>query len=121
MLVMSDAAVAIPVLASLSIEESRAFYEGKLGFEAVYDDTDYLIVRRDRIELHFWKTDDPRFPQNTSCYIRGGQIAALFREFEAAGVPGLSPFEEKPWTMKEFHIHDPHGNLLRFGMASDEA
>jgi hypothetical protein len=26
----------------------------------------------------------------------------------------------RPWNMKEFHIHDPHGNLLRFGCAPEE-
>lgn len=38
-------------------------------------------------------------------------------EFAARGVPGLSPFAAKPWDMKEFHLIDPHGNLLRFGCA----
>jgi hypothetical protein len=23
--------------------------------------------------------------------------------------------EVRPWNMEEFYIHDPHGNLLRFG------
>ncbi len=118
---MTDAAVSIPVLASLSIPESRDFYAGSLKFAVIYDDDDYLIVRRDRIELHFWKTDDRRFPENTSCYIRGGQVAELHAEFAAAGVPRVSAFEVRPWGMKEFYLHDPHGNLLRFGMAAEEA
>ncbi len=29
----------------------------------------------------------------------------------------LSEFSVQPWNMKEFYIHDPHGNLLRFGCA----
>ena len=39
----------------------------------------------------------------------------LFEEFERREVPGLSPFLVRPWKMKEFYIHDPHGNLLKFG------
>ena len=31
-------------------------------------------------------------PGNTSCYIRGGQVAALHEEYLARGVPNLSPF-----------------------------
>ena len=62
-----------------------------------------------------WKTDDPQFPRDTSCYIRGGQVAALHEEYSARGVPNLSPFLVRPWNMKEFHSHDPHGNLLKFG------
>ena len=54
-------------------------------------------------------------PGNTSRYIRGGQVAALHEEYSARGVPHLSPFLVRPWNMKEFYIHDPHGNLLKFG------
>jgi hypothetical protein len=115
---MIDPARCIPILASLDIAESRDFYVGQLGFASrVYEDHNYLIVRRDEMELHFWLTDDKRFPDNTSCYIRGGQVGALYDEFRARGVPRLSEFVVRPWNMKEFHIIDPHGNLLRFGCA----
>ena len=58
----------------------------------------------------------PRFPpRNTSCYIRGGQVAALHEEYSARGLPNLSPCRVRPWNMEEFYIHDPHGNLLKFG------
>jgi catechol 2,3-dioxygenase-like lactoylglutathione lyase family enzyme len=112
---MADGARSIPVLASLDIAETRDFYVWHLGFSSDYADDDYLVVKRDEIEIHFWKTDDRRLPENTSCYIRGGQVPALFREYAQNRVPRLSPFEVRPWNMKEFHIHDPHGNLLRFG------
>jgi len=111
----TDLARAIPVLASLDIAESAAFYVHWLGFSVGYQDGNYLIVKRDDMELHFWKTDDRTFPENTSCYIRGGQVAALHEEYSSRGVPNLSPFQVRPWNMKEFHIHDPHGNLLKFG------
>lgn len=118
---MLDPAIAIPILASLNIGETRAFYVDRLAFSEIYKDVAYLIVRRRSLELHFWLTDDRRFPENTSCYIRGGEVAALYAEFERAGVPRLSPFLVRPWNMKEFYLHDPHGNLLRFGMAPEEA
>lgn len=110
-----DHARCIPVLASLDLAETRTFYADQLGFAATYGDDNYLIVRRDDMELHFWKTDDRLFPENTSCYIRGGQVAALYEEYSRRGVPTLSPFLVRPWSMKEFYIHDPHGNLLKFG------
>ena len=110
-----DFARCIPVLASLDIAETRDFYVGQLGFASDYAEGDYLIVKRDDMEIHFWKTADRQFPENTSCYIRGGQVPALYEEFKRRGVAKLSPFEVRPWNMKEFYIHDPHGNLLRFG------
>lgn len=116
---VDDLAISIPTLASLDIEESARFYSEQLGF-AVDPMGDYLIARRDRMELHFWLAQDRIFPEHTSCYIRGGQIVALYEEYRAKGVPGLSDFSVRPWNMKEFTIHDPHGNLLRFGGAPEE-
>ncbi len=117
-----DPARCIPVLASLDIRESRAFYVEKLGFDAqIYEAHDYLIVRRDEMEIHFWLATDRIHPEHTSCYIRGGQIEALYAEFKARGVEKLSGFAVRPWNMKEFYIHDPHGNLLRFGCRPEEA
>jgi catechol 2,3-dioxygenase-like lactoylglutathione lyase family enzyme len=115
-----DPARSIPVLASLNIDETHEFYIGRLGFATIYKEHNYLIVRRDEMEFHFWLTDERRYPENTSCYIRGGQVVALHDEFQARQVPGLSEFSVRPWNMKEFYVHDPHGNLLRFGCSPEE-
>lgn len=117
---MEDPARSIPVLASLAIAESRRFYTEQLRFDVIYEDEAYLIVRRGEMELHFWLAPDRIHPENTSCYIRGGQVPALYEEFRARDVPKLTPFAVRPWRMKEFYIHDPHGNLLRFGCAPEE-
>jgi len=114
-----DKARCIPILASLDIAESRAFYADWLGFRGEAFD-DYLLVRRDAMEIHFWLARDRIHPEHTACYIRGGQVPALYAEFRARGVPRLSDFAVRPWNMKEFIIHDPHGNLLRFGCAPEE-
>jgi catechol 2,3-dioxygenase-like lactoylglutathione lyase family enzyme len=114
-----DPARCIPTLASLDIAESYDFYVNQLGFRGDRLG-DYLIVKRDEMELHFWLAKDRIHPENTSCYIRGGQVPALYEEFKARGVTKLSDFAVRPWNMKEFYIHDPHGNLLRFGCAPEE-
>ena len=116
-----DPARSIPILPSLNIDETHAFYVGQLGFSStVYQEHDYLIVRRHEMEMHFWLTDDKRLPENTSCYVRGGQVVALYDEYRARNVPKLSGFTVRPWNMKEFYVIDPHGNLLRFGCAPEE-
>ena len=116
-----DPARTIPILPSLSIDETQAFYVEQLGFAStVYKEQDYLIVRRGEMEIHFWLTDDKRIPDNTSCYIRGGQVAALYDEYKARAVPKLTEFTVRRWNMKEFYVVDPHGNLLRFGCSPEE-
>jgi catechol 2,3-dioxygenase-like lactoylglutathione lyase family enzyme len=107
---------ALPVLPSLDIKETLDFYAGQLGFSStVYEAHDYLILRRDEMELHFWLTDDRRLCETTSVYLRGGGIGDLHREFSERKVPRLTEMSVRPWNMEEFYIHDPHGNLLRFG------
>lgn len=117
----NDPAIAVPVLPSLNIDETEAFYRDWLGFhERVYRADDYLIVRRRHLELHFWLTQEDALPKSSSVYIRGGEVPALFVEYDERQVQGLSPFFVRPWNMKEFYVHDPHGNLLRFGCSPKE-
>ena len=55
----ADHARCIPVLASLNIDEYHDFYVSTLGFTAViYREHNYLIVRRDEMEFHFWLAED---------------------------------------------------------------
>ena len=123
---MTDPTRAIPVLASLDLAQSKAFYESKLGFIAELFG-DYMIARRDEMEIHFWLADDRIYPESTSCYIRGGQVPALYEEFSHADIgtnpidgERISDFQLRPWGMKEFYVWDCHGNLLKFGMSADE-
>ena len=116
---VTDPARAIPVLASLDTDETIAFYTDFLGF-VVEGDEDYLIAKRDHMEIHFWLTTDPEIPKNTSTYIRGGQIVALYDEFSARHGLRISDFAVREWNMKEFYVWDQHGNLLKFGAAPEE-
>lgn len=106
----------MPILPSLDLDETLAFYRDRLGFpQVIHHDTDYLILRRDHMELHFWLTDDPYVCERSAVYFRGGAIDALYDEFRDREVEKLSHFSVRPWNMKEFYVWDPHGNLLKFG------
>ena len=104
----------VPVLASLNLAESVAFYTERLGFVSVARYADYAIVKRDGCELHFWACDNPLVAQNTSCYVRTSSAQALYLEFKDRGAD-VKPPENRPWGMKEMYVVDPHGNLLKFG------
>jgi uncharacterized glyoxalase superfamily protein PhnB len=108
---------AVPVLASLNITKTVAFYKDRLGFDKQgYTDENYAIVGRDAIELHFWKCDDKIHPENTSCYIHVEHIDALYKELQKTDVihPNGS-LEDKPWGMREFAVLDADGNMIKFG------
>ncbi|MCD1633062.1 VOC family protein [Martelella mediterranea] len=119
---MSDPAEieVLPVLPSVNLAETKAFYTEKLGLsEVVHEDESYLILRRPGLELHFWLTDDKTLCERTSVYIRGGGIDALYAEYEMRDILHPMGFTEREWGMKEFYVSDPHGNLLRFGRIPD--
>ncbi len=76
----------MPVLPSLDIAETLAFYRDQLGFiKIVYKASDYLIVRRGEMELHFWLTDDRSLPEKTSVYLRGGGIGGASQGIQCEG------------------------------------
>lgn len=107
---------AAPVLASLNMDETIAFYRDRLGFRVGYHDAGYGVVSRDDILIHFWKCDDKIHPENTSCYLYVTGIDELYAEMQRAGV--IHPngaLEDKPPGMREFAVNDVHGNLIRFG------
>ncbi|XAH22513.1 VOC family protein [Xylophilus sp. GW821-FHT01B05] len=103
----------IPVLASLDLNESAAFYADRLGFAARLRTEDYLILAREGCELHFWRCSERHIAENTSCYVRG-DTRALHADFAARGL-NVEPPREQPWGMRELYVIDPHGNLLKFG------
>lgn len=119
---LEENARAVPILPSLDIARTRAFYEERLGFAARhYEEENYLILRRSEIELHFWLTDDVKLPPVSSAYVRGRDVPGLHADFARRGTPKLSGITARPWGMTEFYVWDPDGNLLRFGLPTEMA
>lgn len=125
---MTDLTV-IPVLRSSDLNKTSAFYTDQLGFTPERVMPEYLIMRRDQIELHFCPPDhaqsyaaNGRGPLDTEarCYIRGAGIDALHDEFAARKVAGFRGFVQTPWNMFEFYVSDPSGILLVFGRSATE-
>lgn len=106
---------AVPVLASLDLDNTLSFYTDRLAFERVFRAEDVAMVRRDTVEILFWLCDDENIPANTSCRIETAEIDDLYREYTAAGVIHPNgPLEEKPWGLREFAAIDGDQNLLTF-------
>lgn len=114
--------LAIPTLPCRSVSATVAFYK-RLGFDggAHAYDSEYAILRRGAIELHFF-THASLVPAESSagCYIRVRDVNEIFRAFSSsqlprAGIPRMEALEDKPWGLREFAIVDPDGNLLRIG------
>lgn len=109
------AGLAIPVLPAGDWNESVAFWS-RLGFEIEGPHHDYVVARRGELEVHLYAdTGIDCFTNNSFCYLRVDNAAALRAEWQEAGVVPLAAMEDKPWGMREFHVVDPAGNLVRVG------
>ena len=89
-----------------------------IGVRGIENFDDYLMLRRDEIELHFFlfKGLDPH-KNYGQVYIRVYHIEEFYQQLVKDGVmihPN-GPLATKPWGQREFSLLDPDGNLLTFG------
>lgn len=101
---------------------TRNFYVNVLRF-VEWGDADfpqYLMVRCDNIEIHFFEfsTLDPN-ENYGQVYIRTDDIDSLYKSLVEGNV-GIHPngnLQVKSWGQKEFSLLDPDNNLLTFGQS----
>lgn len=110
-----------PKLPMRDKEATKAYYNRELGFETVGEYPDYLIVKREGVEIHFFSftTLDPR-ENYGQVYIRTSGIDSFYNFLLKRGVAvhPNAPLQVKPWGQKEFSLLDPDSNLLTFGEAT---
>lgn len=101
---------------------TKAYYIGQLGFQELggpgYDQ--YLMVRKEEIEIHFFEFKDLDPQQNYGqVYIRTNDIAAYYQSLLVNNI-AIHPnghLQLQPWGQQEFSLLDPDNNLLTFGQA----
>jgi hypothetical protein len=101
---------------------TRDFYITQLGFQdfgsADYDD--YLMVQKDRIQIHFflYKALDPK-ENYGQVYIRTDGIDQFYQSLldKKTGIHPNGYLQTKPWGQREFSVLDPDNNLLTFGQS----
>lgn len=111
-----------PILSVRDVAVSVAFYVRYLGFRKVFvmEDLSYGVVGRDGQTVHFSRARDGMDERATrtrvAIYVavRGidTQWQALLRDPPPTRMRSLST---TPWGMREFHVLDPDGCLVRFG------
>jgi catechol 2,3-dioxygenase-like lactoylglutathione lyase family enzyme len=109
---------AIPVLASPDMERTLEFYRNVLGFQTQhFEGYSYGMAVRSGIELHFWACNYRYVSENTSCYIRVRDIAAIYQELSSK-LPSLKTVVHTAWGMDELYVTDPDANLIKVGQES---
>lgn len=101
---------------------TKAYYTQQLGFTDIGGDdfTEYLIVEKDNIELHFFEFKALNPLENYGqIYIRTDNIDALYQSLlnNKVAIHPNGHLADKPWQQREFSLLDPDHNLLTFGQA----
>lgn len=99
---------------------TRAYYVNQLGFHEIGDYEGYLMVTKDKIEVHFFefKELDPK-ENYGQIYLRTNDIETLYKSMleKKVKIHPNGPLEIKPWGQMEFALLDPDNNLLTFGQS----
>ena len=94
----------------------------KLKFQE-FGDADYegyLMVQRDRIQIHFFEFRelDPNINYG-QIYIRTDDIQKLYQSLmdNKVNIHPQGSLQKKPWGQQEFSVLDPDHNLITFGQS----
>lgn len=101
---------------------TREYYTRQLGFREIgsTDYDQYLMVKRDNIEIHFFEFRELNPAENYGqVYIRTENINELYQSMldKKVDIHPAGHLQEKPWRQKEFSMLDPDNNLLTFGQS----
>ncbi len=96
---------------------TKDYYINKLGFQEMSDYCNYIIFKKDEIELHFFEFKEFNILENYGqVYIRTKGIEKIYQTFLDKEVIHPNGYlETKPWGQKEFSVLDLDNNLLTFG------
>jgi hypothetical protein len=112
-----------PKLPMRDINLTKNYYLNQLRFEEFGDYGDYLIVGKDKIEIHFFQFNGLNPNENYGqVYIRTNNIDKLYEQLLENNV-AIHPngkLETKSWGQREFSLLDPDNNLLTFGQSLGE-
>lgn len=97
---------------------TKEFYLNQLGFGEIADYGDYLLIKKDNVEIHFFEFKDLDPKENYGqVYIRTTDIDNLYQSLlnNKVSIHPNGTLQTKPWGQKEFALLDPDNNLLTFG------
>ena len=110
---------AFPNLPSRDLDTTVAFYGG-FGFETVFRDEAWMILRRGDIQLEFFLFPVLEPPRSSfMCTIHVDDAESLYQQISESGVsegttgfPRLHPIRMQSWGQRAGFLLDPDGTQL---------
>ncbi len=108
---------AIPIYPVSQLRASEAYYRDKLGFKVDWDygdPPDFGSVSRGDLVVFLAES---RQTTDTWSMAFAKDLDALHADFVRRGAIIKMPPTDMPWGLREMHVADPDGNVIRFGAA----
>jgi catechol 2,3-dioxygenase-like lactoylglutathione lyase family enzyme len=104
-----------PELPVVDVREAQRWLRDVLGWKEgwVAPDESYGAAYVETLEIFLRRVDVSR-PGGVTC-LRVSDVEGVYAACREAGSRIISKLEEKPWSMREFSVEDPDGNVLRIG------
>jgi catechol 2,3-dioxygenase-like lactoylglutathione lyase family enzyme len=114
-----------PMLAVADMGETLAFYQEVLGFTVLRKASEYSIVERDGLTIHFMKAASEEVMRcvrgHAEIYIEVSNIGSLWEHVKTfKDRYKIRDLFEREYGMTEFHIGDPNGCLVFVGEPTHE-
>ena len=102
---------------------TRAFFEDKLGFEALFESEWFVLLALQGNQIGLLKPEqDGQAPLFRRAYPGHGawitfsvpDVDAVHRRAQAAGIPIAVPLRDEPWGERHFSVITPNGLALDF-------
>jgi catechol 2,3-dioxygenase-like lactoylglutathione lyase family enzyme len=110
----------LPIFNVDSLKASQGYYRDKLGFKIDWehgDPPDFGSVSRDHSVLFMCQRCQGH--PGAWVMILAPDVDKLHAEFVRNGAIIKMPPTDMPWGLREMHVADPDGNVMRFGHSLD--
>ena len=110
-----------PILTVRNLAASTRYYREKLGFKLDWeygDPPDFASVSRG--EGVFFMCQDCQGHPGAWAMLFARDVDRLHDEFRKKGAEIRMAPTDMPWGLREMHVADPDGNILRFGSGIDD-
>ena len=110
-----------PIFAVRELAPALAYYRDQLGFRIDWqygEPPDFASVTRSQTTL-FLCLQCQGTPAAGWLWVFARDVDTLHRELVANGARIVMPPTDMPWGMRELHVSDRDGNVLRFGGAAE--
>ena len=107
---------AIPIIRVENLRKAQRYYRDVLGFKLAWEDgdpVDFAAVKRGDAVYFMCEGCQGRGAAWSSVFVK--DVDKLHEELRAKKATIRMPPKDMPWKLREMHVEDEDGNVIRFG------